>query len=252
MECRVKRERSRMKIGKEREIGEGIELGKSMDLIPNAGVLCRHHVYNYIGEHGGMLNGLSSWYRLQSSRQAHLLMRVLRLVFLTFSRDRGAGIHLQTVAMGWPGGRRGKAEASTTRNPCTPITRALESTTAAVSFLLPMAQVVDGWKTVLRLWRIRWRISSSVFTLGPGKYSCPIRMGFMALVAKSCRTRLYPAIATAMSVGWVSQLGLMTGGSAASAEEISMVPRDSGATNASRMDAYWYPSVGASRSKLRW
>ena len=49
-----------------------------------------------------------------------------------------SSIYLQIVLCEWPGGNNGNVEASTTLKPLTPITRALESVTATVSFTLPI------------------------------------------------------------------------------------------------------------------
>ena len=56
--------------------------------------------------------------------------------------------------------------------------------------------------------RIKSRISASLVTLGPGKYSSPI---VMFRSAQTCRVRLNVASATSTSVGYVSQFGSMTG-----------------------------------------
>ena len=58
---------------------------------------------------------------------------------------------LQTVAIGCPGGRSGKAEASTTLRFWTPMTLAFESTTALGSLVFPIEQVQAAWKTVFKL-----------------------------------------------------------------------------------------------------
>ena len=50
-------------------------------------------------------------------------------------------VYSHTVDTGCPGGKKGNAEASTTRKPCTPYTLALESKTAIESFIAPILQV---------------------------------------------------------------------------------------------------------------
>ena len=64
----------------------------------------------------------------------------------------GERIDLQTEDMEWPGGENGKAEASTTRKPVTPKTRAFESTTASGSLARPMG---PGMKRLL-LSKLHW------------------------------------------------------------------------------------------------
>lgn len=71
------------------------------------------------------------------------------------------GRNSQTVAMGCPGGKKGKALASTTRSPFTPITLAFESTTAFLSSFRPMAQVHEAWKTEPTDFLISWSRSAS-------------------------------------------------------------------------------------------
>lgn len=145
-----------------------------------------------------------------------------------------------------PGGKNGRALASTTRRFDTPYTRAWLSTTARGSFFWPILHVADAWDTVLKLSRITLRISASVDTLSPGKYSGPITTPcFITWVAHISRTRLYAATATTWSVGWVSQFGLIRGWSAVSVDEMETLPRDRGATKLAATVAYWYPSTGA-------
>lgn len=52
--------------------------------------------------------------------------------------DKGLWKYSQTVLWGCPGGNNAKEEASTTRNELTPITLALESTTAIGSVRFPI------------------------------------------------------------------------------------------------------------------
>ena len=58
---------------------------------------------------------------------------------------------LQTVDWGCPGGRKGKADASTTLRFFTPMTLAFESTTALGSLVFPMEHVAAAWNTVFKL-----------------------------------------------------------------------------------------------------
>lgn len=71
----------------------------------------------------------------------------------------------------------------------------------------------------------------------PGKYSSPITILCSAGVAHKARKRLKPAMATSLSVGAVSQFGLMTGGSDVLLEVMLTVPREIGATSAAAMVA---------------
>lgn len=67
-------------------------------------------------------------------RSANVSQSELRIMVAT-------KVDLQTVLWGCPGGSNAKEDASTTRKPCTPITRALESTTAMGSVRLPILPV---------------------------------------------------------------------------------------------------------------
>lgn len=79
------------------------------------------------------------------------------------------------------------------------------------------------------------RICSSVWTSIPGKYSFPMTVCCMNLLAHACRTRLYAAIATCWSVGdWRAGV-LMIGRSFVSADLRVTLPRDCGATRVARI-----------------
>lgn len=122
--------------------------------------------------------------------------------------------NLQIVACGCPGGKRGNADASTTLNDSTPITRALESTTAFGSLgfpILPTAvgarstmtgmcyehlHVHDAWYAGLPDALKLSRICASVCTAKPGAISSPINMGLKGSAFKSCRMRLKVCTAT--------------------------------------------------------
>ena len=98
--------------------------------------------------------------------------------------------NLHIVACGCPGGNSAKELASTTLSPCTPKTLALLSTTAIVSFDIPIRHVQLAWNTVPKLFRAKSRICASVVALraAPGKYSGPIKISCM--LENNSRARL--------------------------------------------------------------
>lgn len=81
-------------------------------------------------------------------------------------------------------------------------------------------------------------MSSSVEKEEPGKYSSPTSRGCIAGDAQTSRVRLKAAMATSLSAGWLSQLGLMMGASAISLDLIVTFPVDSVATRPAMIDAY--------------
>ena len=135
----------------------------------------------------------------------------------------------QTVLCGCPGGNSAKLEASTTLKPSTPITLALESTTAPSSSLLPILHVQEACQFWKLFFMIYSKIASSLVTFKPGLASCTTK-GFMAWVWKNERARLKACTASSRSVGWESWFGFMEGGSRVELEVMLTQPLDSGAT----------------------
>src|SRR5688500_8370254 len=97
---------------------------------------------------------------------------------------------LRRVAMGFPGGKKGKEDASTTLRPFTPYTLPLLSTTAWGSETFPMDAVQQPWDpgAMFCLSQVSiWASVQAVSTPIPGRTSAPV-MFRRDFVLKKLRT----------------------------------------------------------------
>lgn len=122
-------------------------------------------------------------------------------------------------------------DASTTRSPLTPMTLALESTTASLSVDLPIAQVEVACQMGCAADLMKLAISASVDTACPGVISEPTTMFSIALVFQASRTRLNAATRISTSAGSVSQFRWMTGASRIDGLLIVTLPLENGVNN---------------------